>query len=209
MKRLINWFKNVRPLKVLSVFLAGMFLILTQACNRPTIAGQPPQPGAESGYAQPGAESRYTQRQDPTKAYNLNAPEGGMNNFSDVDPRAKSFEKSAINRAEDLSRNAERNINQKGIDSTEQYARNYRQGTPLGERVKNLGEDIGSSAQGTAEGVAKGTQRGIENIKENTGNAAQNLSKNVQRAGEDAGKNIQRQAEDAGDAVNRTFRNID
>jgi len=172
MQRVINWLKNVRPLKVLSVFLAGMFLILTQACSGPSGASQPKQPGAESG---------YTQRQDPTKAYNLNAPEGGMNNFSDVDPRAKNFEKAAQNRADDLSRNSERNINQKGVESPGDYARNYRQGTPFPERVKNLGEDIGSSAQGTAEGVAKGTKRGLENIKENTSDAAQNLGKNAQR----------------------------
>jgi hypothetical protein len=177
MKRVINWFKNVRPLKVLSVFLAGMFLILTQACSGATVAGQPPQ--------QPGAESPYTKRYDPTKQYDLNSPEGGMNNFSDVDPRAKNFEKAAQNRADDLSKNSERNINEKGIDSPEQYARNYRQGTPFPERVKNLGEDIGSSVQGTAEGVAKGTKRGIENLKENTGNAAENLGKNAQRAVEE------------------------
>lgn len=172
MKRVINWFKNLRPLKVLSVFLAGIFIILTQACSGASVAGQPQQPGAESG---------YTQRQDPTKEYNLNAPEGGMNNFSDVDPRAKNFEKAAQNRADDLSRNSERNINEKGVESPGDYARNYRQGTPLPERVKNLGEDIGSSAQGTAEGVAKGTKRGIENIKENTSDAAQNLGRNAQR----------------------------
>ncbi|MBE9004079.1 hypothetical protein IQ259_03310 [Fortiea sp. LEGE XX443] len=200
MKRVIDWVKNIRLLKVLSVFLAGMFLILTQACNRPTVAGQPPQPSA-----QPPNTERY----DPTKAYNLNTPEGGMNNFSDVDPRAKTFEKSARSRAEDLSRNAQRNVEEKGIDSPEQYARNYRQGTPLGERVKNLGEDIGSSAQETVEGVVKGTQRGLENIKENTGNTTQGLTKNVQRAGEDTAKSIQRRAEDTGDSVNRTLRNID
>ncbi|AFY43023.1 DUF6658 family protein [Nostoc sp. PCC 7107] len=198
MKKVIDWVKNIRPLKVLSVFLAGMFLILTQACNRPTIAGQPPQPGAESGYAQPGAESAYTKRQDPTQQYNFNTPEGGMNNFSDVDPRAKNFEKSAKNRAEDLSKNAERNIDQKGIESPQDYARNYRQGTPLTERVKNLGEDIGSSAQETAEDVAKGAKRGVENLKDNTSNAAQDLSKNARRA-----------AEDAGDTVNRSLKNID
>lgn len=177
MQRVINWFKNVRPLKVLSVFLAGMFLILTQACSGATVAGQPPQ--------QPGAESAYLKRNDPTKDYPLNTPEGGMNNFSDTDPRAKNFEKAAQNRADDLSRNSERNINQKGIDSPEQYGRNYRQGTPLGERVKNLGEDIGSSAQETAEGVAKGAKRGVENLKDNTGNAAQNLGRNAQRTIED------------------------
>ncbi|MBD2445918.1 hypothetical protein H6G76_01865 [Nostoc sp. FACHB-152] len=176
MQRVINWFKNIRPFKVLSVFLAGMFLILTQACSGAN-ATQPSQ--------QPGAESGYTKRYDPTKEYNLNAPEGGMNNFSDNDPRAKNFEKAAQNRADDLSRNSDRNINEKGVDSADQYARNYRQGTSFPERVKNLGEDIGSSAQGTAEGVAKGTKRGIENLKDNTSDAAQNLGKNAQNKRED------------------------
>ncbi|MBD2436107.1 DUF6658 family protein [Nostoc sp. FACHB-110] len=185
MKKVINWLKNVRPFKVLSVFLAGMFLILTQACSGAN-ATQPSQ--------QPGAESAYTKRYDPTKEYNLNTPEGGMNNFSDNDPRAKNFEKAAQNRAEDLSRNAERNINEKGIDSPEQYARNYRQGTPFPERVKNLGEDIGSSAQETAEGVAKGTKRGLENLKDNTSDAAQNL-----------GKTAQRTVEEDNNAINRTL----
>lgn len=189
MKRVIDWVKNLRPLKVLTVLLASVFLLFAQACNRPGIAAQPPQPGA-----QPPNEVRY----DPTKSYNLNTPEGGMNNFSDVDPRAQAGEKAAEARAKDLSINAKRNVDEKGIDSTEQYVRNYRQGTPFGQRVKNLGEDIGGSAEELGEGVAKGTRRGIENIKDNTQNAAENLTKNVQRG-----------AEDAADSVKRTVRNVD
>jgi hypothetical protein len=197
MKKVTNWLQNIRPVKILTVFLAGIFLFLAQACNNPGIAAQPPQPGSQP----PNAE-----RYDPTKSYELNAPEGGMNNFSDVDPRAKADEKAAIAKAKALRDNAQKNVDEKGIDSTEQYVRNYRGGTPFGERVKNLGEDIGGSAEEVREGVAKGTKRGIENIKENTQNAAENLTKNVQRGAEDAGKNIQRRGEDAADAVNRTVR---
>ena len=152
MKRVINWLKNNRPVKVLTVFLAGIFLIVTQACicsrssSTATTASAQPQ----SSGAQP-----YAKRYDPTKSYDLNTPEGGMNNFSDVDPRAKADEQAASDRGDALAKNAQRNIEQKGIDSREQYVRNYQQGTPLGERVKNLGEDISGSAAEVGEGVAQ------------------------------------------------------
>ncbi|MEH2283605.1 MAG: hypothetical protein V7K90_20130 [Nostoc sp.] len=199
MKKAMTWLKNIRPLKVLTVFLAGIFLFLTQACGAPGVAAQPPQPGSQA----PNIE-----RYDSTKDYPLNAPAGGMNNFSDVDPRAID-EKAANDRADALVKNAQKNIDQKGIDSREQYGRNFKQGTPLGERVKNLGEDIGSSAEEVRKGVVKGTQRGIENLKGNTQNATEDVTKNVQRGAEDAGKNVKRTAEDAGDAVKGAVRNAD
>ncbi|MBW4676205.1 MAG: hypothetical protein KME52_19960 [Desmonostoc geniculatum HA4340-LM1] len=188
MKKVGTWLKNIRPLKLLTAFLAGMFLFMTQACAAPGVATQPPQPRAQA----PNVE-----RYDPTKDYPLSSPSGGINNFSDVDPRAKD-EKAANDRADALVRNAQKNIEQKSVDSREQYVKNFQQGTPLGERVKNLGEDIGSSAQEVGEGVAKGTKRGIENIKGNSQNAAEDVTTNVQRG-----------AEGAGDAVKRTVRNID
>lgn len=196
MERVTSWFKNIRPLKILTVFIAGLFLFVAQACNRPGIAAQPSQPAA-----QPPNMERY----DPTKSYDTNSYEGGMNNFSDVDARSKNTEKAASAKAEALRKNAQRNIEQKGIDSTEQYVRNYREGTPLGERVKRLGEDVGSSAEKLGQGFSKGTQRGLENIQKNTQNAAKDLSKNVQRTAEDAGQNIQRSAEDAASAVTKNI----
>lgn len=199
MKKAMNWLKNIRPLKVLTVFLAGMFLFLTQACGDPGTATQPPKPDAQSP---------YSKRYDPTKDYPLSSPAGGINNFSDVDPRAKD-EKAANDTGDAMAKNAQRNVEQKGIDSPEQYGENYKQGTSLGGRVKNLGEDIGSSAEEVRKGLVKGTQRGIENIKGNTQNAADDVTKNVQRGAEDAGKNVQRGAEDAGNAVKRTVKDVD
>lgn len=186
MKRVIAWLKDLRPAKVLTAFVASILLFLTQACNNPGIAAQPSQPGSQP----PNAE-----RYDPTKSYDLNSPKGGMNNFNDVDSRAEADQRAAELRGKALRDNAQRNVDEKGIDSPGQYAENYRQGTPFGQRVKNLGEDIGSSAEELGEGVAKGTKRGMENLKENTQNAAEGVSKNARRAGEDAADN-----------VNRTFR---
>lgn len=80
MKKVINWLKNIRPLKIATVFVLGFFLLFTQSCSSKGIATQPPQQKAESA---------YIERYDPTKEYPLNAPKGGMNNFSDVDPRGE------------------------------------------------------------------------------------------------------------------------
>ncbi|MEH1841752.1 MAG: hypothetical protein V7L20_24150 [Nostoc sp.] len=195
MKKAMNWLKSIRPLKVLTVFFAGIFLFMTQACGAPGVATQPPQPEKQ--------QSSYTQqRYDPTKDYPLSSPAGGINNFSDVDPRATD-EKAANDKADAMARNAEKRIDEKGVESPGEYVRNFKEGTPLGQRGKNLGEDIGSSVEEVRKGLVKGTQRGIENIKGNTQNAAEDVTKNVQRGAEDAGKNVQRTAEDAGNAVKR------
>jgi predicted transcriptional regulator len=200
MKKLITWVHNLHPLKIITVFLAVTFLFLVQACNRPTIAGQPPQAAG-----QPPNVQRY----DPTKDYPISQYKGGMNNFSDVDPRSREAQKLARDRADALIENAQRNIEHKGIDTTDQYVRNYREGRPFSERVKNLGKDVGSSATEVREGVTKGTRRGVENLQENVENAAKGLTKNVQRGTEDVGKNIQRRTEDLGEAVKRNLKGAD
>lgn len=195
MQRLIAWIKNIRPLKTLTVFLAGIFLLFAQACNSPGIAAQPPQPASQP----PNAE-----RYDPTKSYDVSTRyEGGINNFSDVDPRSKTAENAAKAKAEALKENAQKNIDEKSIDSVEQYVRNYREGTPVGERVNRLGEDVSNSAEELREGVTQGTQRGFENLQNNTKNAAKDLTKNIQRASEDAKTTVQQKLEDASDTLKK------
>jgi hypothetical protein len=105
-----------------------------------------------------------------------------MNDYEDVDPRRDTSEAKA--KAKALIDNAQRNINEKSVDSREQYVENYRSGTPLGERVKRLGEDIGESAEELAEGASKGTQKGVQNIKEN----AQKAPDYVKKAGKETAK---------------------
>lgn len=198
MKTVITWLQNLRPLKVLTLFFAVSFLFLVQACNRPGIAAQPSQP--------PG-QPPNVQRYDPSaQEYKISPREGGMNEFSDVDPRAKKAEEAANARAKNLIENAQKNVESKRIDSVEQYVRNYQEGTPLDERVKRLGENVGSSAEELRKGVTKGTQKGIENLQENIQNAAEDLTKNVQRSTEDLSKNIQRTSENATDAFRKNVR---
>ncbi|HEY9652088.1 MAG TPA: hypothetical protein V6C95_15595, partial [Coleofasciculaceae cyanobacterium] len=154
-----------------------------------------------------------------------NTYQGGMNDYKDVDPRRDTSAAEA--KAKGLVDNARKNLS-KRADEPDQYSENYRSGTPLGERIQNLGEDVAESAGELGKGVTKGTQKGLENIKENAqnapryikrtgqetadadtvqnkdinvrGNARQALN-NASDAGESIGNKIQRAAQDTSDAV--------
>jgi gas vesicle protein len=177
MSKVIAWVKNIRPIKILTVLCMGVLLIVTQACGSVT-AGEP-KAGANSEIAVPKGDKV------------LNPYEGGMNNFSDNDPRAKEVKA----KAEALKQNAEQNLIQKTSTAGE--------GT-LGKNLQESAESAKDKIGNTAEDFAKGVQRGVENIKDNTQDAASDLTINAQRAADDAKTNIQRTAQDAGDAVNRT-----
>ncbi len=212
MNKIMTWFKRIRLDRIVTVFLAGVLLLVSTAC------------GGSKVLAKTADQAR---QEVPSKAV-TNTYKGGMNDYEDVDPRRDTSEAKA--KAKDLIQNAQRNINEKGIDSPEEYAENYRSGTPLGERVRRLGEDIGNSAENVAEGVSKGTQRGIENIKENAQQApgyvkqtgketatfdldkaqtqANNSIKSTQQAldnagdaGRNRGEKMQRSARNAADAI--------
>jgi hypothetical protein len=170
MNKIISFLNPTRLLRILTVFLAGLLVIVTTACS--------------DGPA--NALDKNGRPEVPSNA--VSSPHrGGMNGYSDVDPRASTS--GANSKANDIVKKAEGNI-QKGADNLDKYAENYRQGTPLNERAENLTENIGRSAKNTAEGVTKGAQRGVENLKENTQNAAKSVPNVVDDAKENAARAI-------------------
>lgn len=184
MNQIISLLNPTRLFRILTVFLAGLLVIFTTACS--------------DGPA--NALDRNGRPEVPSNA--VSSPyRGGMNGYSDVDPRANTS--GVKSKAEDIVRKAEGNI-QKGADSFDKYAENYRQGTPLNERVENLTEDVTESAKNTAKGVVKGMQRGGENLKENTQNAAQSAPNLVENAKENA-STLKSKADQALDSSQRAF----
>jgi ElaB/YqjD/DUF883 family membrane-anchored ribosome-binding protein len=190
MNHLMSFLKSLRIVQVLTVAVASVILFFGTACNSPTLQAKTldnTKPSPEEYVPENAVKSPY---------------EGGMNQYSDVDPRSDTSAADA--KADYLVKNAERNLD-KMVDSPEQYARNYRSGTPLGERIERIGENVGSSAKETAAGVAKGTQRGVENVKENTKNAAKDTAENVKQNTQDTADKLsaksQRAAADASDFI--------
>jgi len=199
MSKIIAWVKNIRPIKIVTVFCLGMLLIVTQACN--SVTAKEPKAGPNSELSVPKGDKV------------LNRYEGGMNNFSDNDPRTQGAKSEVKAKAEALKENAEQNV----IDQTSTVGENTRRILDKkGDNVEQIGKNLEQNTEGTkdktgnsADNFAKGVQRGIENIKDNTKNAVDDLTKGAQRVGDDATTNVQRTAQDAGDAVKRTVRDAD
>jgi hypothetical protein len=188
MKKLIAFLKGIRLGQVLPIFLAGLLLLVSTACSN----GGPLARGANQATGRTSDQIRpEVPRVDLNSKY-----QGGMNDYSDVDPKFQDTS-GAEAKAKALRDRVERNITTKSVDSPEQYAENYRQGTPLGQRVKNLTDDISGSTKEAQKGVAKGTQRGSENLKQNTQNASEDLAASAR----DTAKNTQRTLKDASDAA--------
>ncbi|MBW4569136.1 MAG: hypothetical protein KME31_14285 [Tolypothrix carrinoi HA7290-LM1] len=182
MSKVIAWVKNIRPIKILTVLCMGVLLIVTQACG-PVTAGEP-KAGANSELSVPKGDKV------------LNSYEGGMNNFSDTDPRSTDVK----TKTEALKENAEQHLTNKTSPTGE---------NPLGKNLQQTAEGTKQKVGNSADNFAKGVQRGIENIKDNTKNAADDLTKGAKGAADDAKTNVQRTAEDATSAVNRTVREAD
>lgn len=189
MNKLSNWLKSIRFDRIVTAFLVGLVLFVSTACK-------------EIASAKTADEIRS---EVPSSAV-TNKYKGGMNDYSDVDPRANITAAKA--KAKELVDKAQRNINKKSIDSPEQYVENYRSGTPMGERVKRIGEDVSESAQNLKEDVSKGSQENYQRAKVRVPEATKKVTgafkqvkENAQDTAKDAANNIQKAADKAADAI--------
>jgi len=179
MNKVIAYLKNIRWTQILTVFLAGILVFVSTACNGPASAKTDAQLRKE------GVNAAY---------------QGGMNNYPDVDPRRDTAPAGA--KAKGLVDNAKRNLNQ-SVDNPGELGENIRQGAPLGKRIERLGENVSESTQELTEGVTKGTQRGARNLRENTQNATEGVSKAASRSAEDVKDQAQRTARDVSQKTSR------
>jgi hypothetical protein len=131
-------------------FLAIALLVTTTACNSSEVAAKKnlenPPPG------------KMTELYKP-----ITPAAGGMNNYSDVDPRVDTSKADGkadrlINQAKDLER--------KDTNPLKQIEKEF-DNKGVQKRVEDTAEGVRKSAEETADGISKGTRKGIENIKEN------------------------------------------
>ncbi|MFQ4144086.1 DUF6658 family protein [Chlorogloeopsis sp. ULAP02] len=167
MNKVITWIKKVNLHQILLVFVAGILLFFTQACGSagatlPGESGVQPRQASQPS-VRPNSEV-YVPKGDNV----LNPPEGGMNNFSDVDPRSKRAASGAKARAEYLKENSAQLQAEKSTNKpSEAASRVGSDAGKLGRNIQQKAGDVGEKAQGTAEDFAKGARKGLENIKEN------------------------------------------
>ena len=205
MNKLVSIFKSIRLRQVLTVFLAGVLLVITTACAGNAQAKMP------QGGATGSAGSNPVGQNQPY--------EGGMNNFSDTAPGQAA--KGTAEKTKALIDRAERDINTKGVDSVDQYVDNFRSGAPLDERVRKLTDDVKEGAKNAADDVkgvgdrvsnsanrvsdrtARGAKNAAENIKDNTGDAAKRTSRSIKDTVKDAAQATEDAAKSANQKVQK------
>ncbi len=157
MTNLINTIEStLRSFKLKSLyqtvlsFLAIALLVTTTACNGSEVASKANLDNPPAGKI--------------TELYKPITPEvGGMNNYSDVDPRVDTSKVDAkvdrlINQAKDLER--------KDTNPLQQIKKEFdRKG--IQSRVGDTADSVAQSAQETAAGISEGTRKGFANVKEN------------------------------------------
>ncbi|MFB8787584.1 MAG: DUF6658 family protein [Potamolinea sp.] len=215
MNKIIVWLNSIRLDRILTAFLVGILMFVSTACS-----------GGAS------AKTADQIRQEVPSGAVTSEYKGGMNDYSDVDPRQNTAGAQA--KAKALIDNAQKNINQKSVDSVDQYVENYRSGAPLGERVRKIGENVGDSAKNLKEDVAKGSKENFENLQdvtkdlgykakdtaEKTANVSQfKVKEDIRKttyaadkaadASEDLGDKIKQAASDVAKSVKSTFNKAD
>ncbi|NHC38131.1 hypothetical protein [Scytonema millei] len=226
MNRIVTAVKKVHLGRILVTCIAGVLLFVSTACSG-AVQAKSPDAGVVTGRRQnvPAGKLAVPGQKNPRPEVPggtatspdrgvVNKFEGGptMNEFSDVDPRARDLEKAANKKANALIENAERNV----IDQTSDVGENTKRilgkkgenAEDFGKNVNRNTESLQDKIKGTAEDLAKGAKRGTENIKDNTSDALRGADRNVSRAAEDAkdtardlGKSAQRKADEAGQAA--------
>lgn len=161
MKNIISQFRISSFSRVVMSCLAIVLLVVVTACNGTNMAANPDKPAATNP-----ATGKVDTLYKP-----LTPPTGGMNNYSDVDPRMDTSKADAkadrlINKTEDLVK--------KDTNPFKQLRKEFDdKGVP--ERAANIAKDVNRSAKETADGVAKGTEKGFNNLKENTKSFAEDV----------------------------------
>lgn len=189
--KVVSLFKSISLKQVCVALMAGLVLFTTTACNPPSsrVVG-------EGSYDK--KIGTQTELYDP-----IQEPQGGMNTYSDVDPRTPT--RKTDNRAEDLVQNAKANLKNRAddagdlVDNVKQTPRLFEKSTRVtGDQVRGKTEDL-------TDDFAEGTKRGVENLQENikeAGRAVRGLT-------DDAGANARNATEDLVDNARGALRAAD
>ena len=168
MKRLTAFLKKIRAVQILTVFLAGILVLVSTACSRPDVtAGQTDVIVGKGGDPRVGKTADQVREEVPSGAVTSEF-KGGMNDYSDVDPRNEKLTTQEA-KAQLLKEQAQHRIDTKSSNNVGENVRRVADDAPdkltkVGEKVK----DDARTAQSKAENFGDKTKQGFSNLKENT-----------------------------------------
>jgi ElaB/YqjD/DUF883 family membrane-anchored ribosome-binding protein len=211
MKKIISFLSAKRISQFVSASFAILFLLVTTACSQPSVsANEGKTDSAKVAVQNPPSKVASPYRQDKdnvpegqvTEFYDSIQPvEGGMNNYSDVDPRqntskpddkAKKLVQQASHPKADKFKNPLDAVKKELADE------------PIPERVQKFSKDVGSSAKKLAKDTSDESQKGIKNISENSKSFGKNTKSATESAADRLTQNLQNTADDTSSAVKQT-----
>jgi len=227
MKRLTAFLKKIRAVQILTVFLAGILVLVSTACSRPDVTA-----GTTDGIT--GKTSDQIREEVPSEAV-TSEYKGGQNQYSDVDPRNPNVKASEA-KAQLLKDQAQRRIDTKSSSNVGENLRRVADDAP--DKLDQIGEKVNDdarTAQQKADEFGDKTKKGFANLKENTreglkgakdivkeategakdraAEGTESLKYNVSQGKEnvkDAARNVKYSAEDTSDKVRaKVNRDID
>lgn len=227
MNRLTAFLKKIRAVQILTVFLAGILVLVSTACSRPDVTA-----GTTDGLT--GKTSDQIREEVPSEAV-TSEYKGGQNQYSDVDPRNPNVKASEA-KAQLLKDQAQRRIDTKSSSNVGENVRRVADDAP--DKLDQIGEklnDDARTAQQKADEFGDKTKKGFANLKENTreglkgakdivkeategakdraAEGTESLKYNVSQGKEnvkDAARNVKYNAEDTSDKVRaKVNRDID
>jgi ElaB/YqjD/DUF883 family membrane-anchored ribosome-binding protein len=211
MKKIISFLKAKRISQLISASFAVLFLLVTTACSQPSVSGNEGKSDAAKVAVQnPPSKVASPYRQDKgnvpegqvTEFYDSIQPvEGGMNNYSDVDPRQNTSKADA--KAKKLVRQASHPEADK-FDNPLDAVKKELADEPIPERVQKFSKDIGNSAKKLAKDTSDESQKGIKNIKENSKSFAENTKSTAESTADRLTQNLQNTADDTSNVVKQT-----
>ncbi|MGB3264620.1 MAG: DUF6658 family protein [Microcoleus sp.] len=220
MNRLTAFLKKIRAVQILTVFLAGILVLVSTACSRAD--------------AMTGKTSDQIREEVPSEAVN-SVYKGGQNQYGDEDPRNKTVT-AAEAKAQLLKDQAQRRIDTKSSSDVGENVRRVRD--DASDKLDQIGDKVNDNArnaQRKADDFGDKTKEGFANLKENTreglkgakdivkeategakeraAEGTESLKYNVSQGKEnvkDAARNVRYSAEDASDKVRaKVDRDID
>jgi hypothetical protein len=178
-------FKIKSLVKAVLSFFAVILLVTMTACSG----------GNSTAKVDPLTNSNNPAPGKVTELYKPIAPaEGGMNNYSDVDPRMDTSEAKA--KAERLIDKTDK-LQRDGTNPFKQLGKQLNQ-KGLPERIEDTAKQVNRSAKETADDVVKGTKRGYSNLKENTNTFTEDVKSSLE--------NTKQKAVDRADDLKDTMR---
>lgn len=180
MNRLTAFIKKIRLGQLLTVFLAGILVFVSTACSGTDVMA--------------GKTSDQIREEVPSGAV-TSEYKGGMNDYSDVDPRNQDMTKTEA-KAKMLKDQAQRRIDTKASSNVGENVRRVADEGPdkLKQAGDKLKEDVREAKQ-NADDFGKNTQKGIANVKENTREGLKGGKEVVKEATEGAKDRVQEGSE--------------